>query len=105
MAVVVMEKKQITHFRVHERFPNYTHVVCDLETGRTHQIRVHFKYIGFPIVGDPKYGPRKTLNSEGQALHVRRLEFTHPITMENIIVTAEAPAIFQETLKEINRWT
>ena len=105
MAVVDHGKEAITHFRVHERFPNYTHVVCDLETGRTHQIRVHFKYIGFPIVGDPKYGPRKTLNSEGQALHARRLEFTHPITMENIIVTAEAPAIFQETLKEINRWT
>ena len=56
-------------FRVIERFKDFTLVECQLETGRTHQIRVHMKYIGFPLAGDPKYGPKKTLALNGQALH------------------------------------
>ena len=61
MAVVDDGKEAVTHFNVLEHFKDYTLVECQLETGRTHQIRVHMKYIGFPLVGDPKYGPKKTL--------------------------------------------
>ena len=59
MAVVDDGKEAVTHFNVLEHFKNYTLVECQLETGRTHQIRVHMKYIGFPLVGDPKYGPKR----------------------------------------------
>ena len=69
MDVVDDGKEAVTHFNVLEHFNDYTLIECQLETGRTHQIRVHMKYIGFPLVGDPKYGPRKTLDIGGQALH------------------------------------
>ncbi|WP_188205742.1 RluA family pseudouridine synthase [Alkalibacillus aidingensis] len=103
MAIVDGGKEAVTHFTVLEKFDRYTHVVCELETGRTHQIRVHFKYIKHPLVGDPKYGPRKTLDVEGQALHAKRLEFTHPITKEELLLTAEPPQIFLDTIEEIKR--
>ena len=67
MTVVDNGKHAVTHFHVLERFKDFTYVECVLETGRTHQIRVHMKYIGFPLAGDPKYGPRKTLDIGGQA--------------------------------------
>ncbi|MFD2638201.1 RluA family pseudouridine synthase [Piscibacillus salipiscarius] len=101
MAVVESGKPAVTHFSVARRFENFSHVYCDLETGRTHQIRVHFQYIDHPLVGDPKYGRRKTLDVQGQALHARKLSFTHPITEEELSFTCEAPDIFQETLEKV----
>ncbi|WAA11244.1 RluA family pseudouridine synthase [Fervidibacillus albus] len=80
MAVVDNGKQAITHFRVIERYQSYTYVEFQLETGRTHQIRVHMKYIGHPLAGDPKYGPKKTLPIAGQALHAKILGFHHPRT-------------------------
>lgn len=83
-------KEAVTEFIVRERFKNYTLVECHLVTGRTHQIRVHFSYIGFPVVGDPLYGTRKqAFTIEGQALHAYRLSFEHPRSGKQI--TCEAP--------------
>lgn len=83
-------KEAVTEFIVLERFKNYTLVECHLITGRTHQIRVHFSYIGFPVVGDPLYGTRKqAFEIEGQALHAYRLSFAHPRSGKQI--TCEAP--------------
>lgn len=101
MTVVDKGKHAITHFRVLERFGNFTLVECRLETGRTHQIRVHMKYIGFPLVGDPKYGPRKTMDIGGQALHAEVIGFDHPKTGEYLEFTAEPPAEFAELLESI----
>ena len=91
-------KTAVTHFKVLDRFKNYTYVECQLETGRTHQIRVHMKYIGFPLAGDPKYGPKKTLAIEGQALHAGLLGFIHPRTKEYIEFEAPLPSEFEELL-------
>ncbi|MFC0237687.1 RluA family pseudouridine synthase [Fictibacillus phosphorivorans] len=88
----------VTHFNVIKRFTNYTFVECQLETGRTHQIRVHMKYIGFPLAGDPKYGPSKTLQIEGQALHAQTLGFDHPTTGEYMEFEREIPADMVELL-------
>ncbi|MBD7964363.1 RluA family pseudouridine synthase [Fictibacillus norfolkensis] len=88
----------VTHFNVIKRFTNYTFVECQLETGRTHQIRVHMKYIGFPLAGDPKYGPSKTLQIEGQALHAQTLGFDHPSTGEYMEFEREIPADMNELL-------
>ena len=87
MDVVDNGKEAVTHFNVLEHFNDYTLIECQLETGRTHQIRVHMKYIGFPLVGDPKYGPRKTLDIGGQALHAGVIGFEHPVTHEYIAVS------------------
>lgn len=103
MGVVDNGKPAVTHFRVIKHFPDYTHVECQLETGRTHQIRVHMKYIGFPLVGDPKYGRRKSLDTDGQALHARILGFTHPRTREWLEFEVEAPEAFNDVLKKIER--
>ncbi|MER2121610.1 MAG: RluA family pseudouridine synthase, partial [Solibacillus sp.] len=81
-AVVDKGKHAVTHFQVIERFGEFTLVECRLETGRTHQIRVHMNYIGFPLAGDPKYGPRKTIDFGGQVLHAGVLGFIHPVTKE-----------------------
>ena len=80
MAVVDDGKDAITHFNVLEHFNKYTLIECQLETGRTHQIRVHMKYIGYPLVGDPKYGQKKTLHIGGQALHAAVIGYVHPVT-------------------------
>lgn len=88
-------KQAVTHFDVIERFKDFTVVECRLETGRTHQIRVHMKYIGYPLAGDPKYGPRKTVNFNGQLLHAGVLGFDHPRTGEYIEFTAPIPADMQ----------
>jgi 23S rRNA pseudouridine1911/1915/1917 synthase len=88
----------VTHFTVLERFDNFTFVQCQLETGRTHQIRVHMKYIGFPLAGDPKYGPKKTLDIEGQALHASVLGFTHPRTGEEMVFEAPMPEQMEELI-------
>jgi 23S rRNA pseudouridine1911/1915/1917 synthase len=91
-------KDAITHFQVLERFKDFTFVECQLETGRTHQIRVHMKYIGFPLAGDPKYGPKKTIELEGQALHAGVLGFEHPRTGEYLEFEAPLPPEFEEIL-------
>lgn len=102
-AVTAKGKPAVTRFHVLERFGNYTLVELQLETGRTHQIRVHMAYIGHPVAGDEVYGPRKTLKGHGQFLHARTLGFTHPKTREVMKFTAEAPAIFQETLEKLRK--
>ena len=94
-------KHAVTHFRVIERFKDFTHVECRLETGRTHQIRVHMKYIGYPLAGDPKYGPKKTLPINGQALHAGVLGFVHPRTEEYLEFSAPIPAEFEKLLKSL----
>ncbi|MGN9865639.1 RluA family pseudouridine synthase [Bacillus swezeyi] len=84
-------KHAVTHFEVKERFEDFTVVECQLETGRTHQIRVHMKYIGFPLAGDPKYGPKKTIDFNGQALHAGVLGFDHPRAGEYVEFKAPLP--------------
>lgn len=82
----------ITDYEVLERFGKYTLVRCKLRTGRTHQIRVHMEYLGYPLVGDPKYSPMKTpFGIKGQALHSHTLEFTHPRTGERMKFEAPLP--------------
>ncbi|QGQ46928.1 RluA family pseudouridine synthase [Metabacillus sediminilitoris] len=97
----VSSKEAVTHFNVIERYDNFTFVECQLETGRTHQIRVHMKYIGYPLVGDPKYGPKKTLPINGQALHAGILGFEHPRTKEYLEFEAPLPLEFQQVLEQI----
>ena len=94
-------KEAVTHFNVLDRFNNYTFVECQLETGRTHQIRVHMKYIGYPLVGDPKYGPKKTLQIGGQALHAGLLGFNHPRTGEYIEFESPLPEDFSMLLQQL----
>ncbi|WP_282171675.1 RluA family pseudouridine synthase [Cytobacillus firmus] len=101
MSVVDNGKHAVTHFQVIERFRDFTLVECQLETGRTHQIRVHMKYIGYPLAGDPKYGPRKTLDIGGQALHAGVLGFEHPRSGEYLEFEAPAPAYFKELVENL----
>jgi 23S rRNA pseudouridine1911/1915/1917 synthase len=101
MTVVDHGKHAVTHFNVIERFKDFTFVECQLETGRTHQIRVHMKYIGYPLAGDPKYGPRKTLDIEGQALHAGVLGFDHPRTQEYLEFEAPLPEEFERLLDDL----
>ncbi|MGG0187523.1 RluA family pseudouridine synthase [Bacillus rhizoplanae] len=103
MTVEQNGKHAVTHFRVLERFNNFTHVECQLETGRTHQIRVHMKYIGYPLAGDPKYGPKKTFDINGQALHAGILGFIHPRTGEYLEFEAPVPQIFVDLLDELRK--
>lgn len=93
MAVVKEDGRDaITDYEVLERFGKYTLVRCKLRTGRTHQIRVHMEYLGYPLVGDPKYSPMKTpFGIKGQALHSHTLEFTHPRTGERMKFEAPLP--------------
>lgn len=100
MAVVDNGKHAVTHFNVLERFKDFTFIECKLETGRTHQIRVHMKYIGYPLVGDPKYGPRKTLDLGGQALHAGILGFEHPRTGQYLEFEAPLPHYFENLLED-----
>ncbi len=102
-AVTAKGKPALTRFQVLERFGDYSLVELQLETGRTHQIRVHMAYIGHPVAGDEVYGPRKTLKGHGQFLHARTLGFTHPRTGEVLEFTAGVPVIFQETLEKLRQ--
>ncbi len=94
-------KEAVTHFNVLERYKDFTFIECQLETGRTHQIRVHMKYIGYPLAGDPKYGPKKTLSIGGQALHAGILGFRHPRTDEYLEFEAPLPEEFKQLLEEL----
>ena len=96
MDVVDDGKDAVTHFNVLEHFKDYTLIECQLETGRTHQIRVHMKYIGYPLVGDPKYGPKKTLDIGGQALHAGLIG-------EYIERQAVLPDAFEQLLEDIRK--
>ena len=98
MAVVENGKEAVTHFRGLERFEHYTYVECQLETRRTHQIPLHNKNIRYPLAGDPKYGPRKTLPIDGQALHAGVLGFHHPRTGEYLQFEAPLPHEFERLL-------
>ncbi|MDT2832016.1 RluA family pseudouridine synthase [Vagococcus carniphilus] len=100
-AVVKDGKLAVTHFEVLERFSEFTLVECQLETGRTHQIRVHMNYIEFPIAGDPLYGPRKTLQGNGQFLHAKTLGFEHPKTHEVMTFSSDLPEVFNKTLEDL----
>lgn len=101
-AVIADGKPAVTHFEVVERFAGYSLLALELETGRTHQIRVHLAYIGHPVAGDPLYGPKNTLvPNKGQFLHAETLGFEHPKTGEWLEFKAELPEIFQKTLERL----
>lgn len=100
-AVIEGGKPAVTHFTVLERFAGFTLVELQLETGRTHQIRVHMQYIGYPVAGDPLYGPRKTLPGAGQFLHAKLLGFAHPTTDEVMVFEAPLPELFKKTLQNL----
>ena len=97
-------REAVTHWSVLARYPGYTHVECRLETGRTHQIRVHLASIGHPLLGDVVYGAKKPVPGlAGQCLHARRLRFVHPATGETVEVECPLPGGFQEILRKIDR--
>ena len=103
MAVTdVNGKDAVTHFRVLERFEQNTLIECKLETGRTHQIRVHMAYIGFPVLNDPLYGKGKTTDF-GQMLHSKSIRFHHPRTGKEIYFEVDTPKEFQEELEKLRK--
>lgn len=102
MAVDKNGKNAVTHFKVLERFKDFTYIEVNIETGRTHQIRVHMSKIGFPIVGDSVYSNGKNpFGVEGQMLHSYKLEFVHPTTGKKMELTAEIPEYFKNVLNNI----
>lgn len=101
MAVVPGGKESITNFKVLERFKGFTLVECKLETGRTHQIRVHMKYIGHPLVGDKVYGPKHVIGDKGQFLHAKTIGFNHPRTNEHMEFSSELPDYFTKMIEEL----
>ena len=102
-AVVKGGRHAVTHFKIIKRYDNFTLVKCILETGRTHQIRVHMKYIGHPLVGDPLYGPRKVIGKNGQFLHAALLGFKHPRTGKEMVFEAPLPENFQKMLDKLDK--
>ena len=98
-------REAITHYQVLERFGNYTYIQCELETGRTHQIRVHMASLGHPLLGDMVYGPKKCPfpHLQGQTLHARTLGIIHPRTGEYLEVNAPLPAYFIELLDKLRK--
>ena len=103
MAVRKDGKEAITHFKVLKRWRNYTLVEVHIETGRTHQIRVHLSQIGYPVVGDAVYSNGKNpFNVYGQMLHAKSIEFNHPITRERLFIEAPLPEYFIEVLNKLD---
>lgn len=102
-AVVEDGRNAVTHFEVLKRYGEFTLVKCILETGRTHQIRVHMKYIGHPVVGDPVYGPKKMIAETGQYLHAATLGFKHPTTGKLVEFEAELPDEFKIFLEKLDK--
>ena len=97
-------RSAVTHYHVLARYKGFTHVQCRLETGRTHQIRVHMAYIGHPIAGDTVYGPKKVVpNLNGQCLHARVLGFLHPRDGRYMEITSDLPAYFIQFLKKLKQ--
>lgn len=103
MAVSKRGKEAITHFKVLKRYNGFTYVEVNIETGRTHQIRVHMSHIGYPIVGDGVYSNGKNpFSVEGQMLHSVKLEFVHPRTKKNMNLEAKLPSYFEEVLNKLD---
>ncbi len=100
MAVLATGKPAITHFKVLKRFKDATLIELRLETGRTHQIRVHMEYIGHPVVNDPVYGNRKLVDDSGQCLHAKTLGFVHPKTLKYMEFDSELPECFLNVLNK-----
>lgn len=95
-------RSAVTHYEVLAEYPGYSHIRCQLETGRTHQIRVHMAYLGHPIVGDTVYGSKKPeLGLDSQCLHARRLKLRHPTTGELMEFQSPLPDYFQQTLDKL----
>lgn len=94
-------KEAITHFKRLENFEKYSLLEAKLETGRTHQIRVHCQYMGYPVLGDPVYGHRKEVEEKGQYLHAKKIEFIHPTTKELMTFEAPLPDNFKDKLEEL----
>jgi 23S rRNA pseudouridine1911/1915/1917 synthase len=103
MAVVPQGKHAKTHFKVLERFGKYTLISCILETGRTHQIRVHMAYINHPVLGDPLYGPKDVIGDKGQFLHAQKLTFQHPTTKKEMSFEADLPDNFKSMLASLKK--
>ncbi len=104
MAVVPGGRRAVTHYEVLARYPGYTHVRCRLETGRTHQIRVHMASLGHPIAGDTVYGPaRQKYDLQGQCLHARELTFLHPADGRKMHLKCELPGYFTDFLNKLGR--
>lgn len=97
-------KNAVTHYKVLESFKDYSYISCKLETGRTHQIRVHMSYIGHPLVGDDVYGPKKIITElSGQCLHAIKLGFLHPVTGKYLEFESELPEYFEKFLNKIRK--
>lgn len=96
----INSKDSVTHFKVLERFKNATSIECKLDTGRTHQIRVHLNYIGHPVVNDPLYGNRKLINDFGQMLHSKSIKFIHPYSKKEIYFEKEPPQEFIDIVEK-----
>lgn len=107
MAVVYTNSKPATtHYKVIQRFGSFTHIRCVLETGRTHQIRVHMAFIGHPIAGDSVYGPKKVITElNGQCLHAKQIGFVHPITNEYMEFESDLPEYFTKFLTKLKHTT
>ena len=103
MAVVEGGKDAVTHFKVIERFKDFTLIECKLETGRTHQIRVHMAFINHPVLNDPLYGVKKQTTEFGQYLHAKTLGFVHPVTNEYMEFDSELPEEFKQRLEELRK--
>ena len=102
MAVVNGGREAVTHYKVIERFDGFTHIGVRLETGRTHQIRVHMAYIGHPVAGDEVYGPKKVITElGGQCLHAKKIGFTHPRTGEYMEFDSPLPDYFKKFLQRL----
>lgn len=100
MSVQAGGREAVTHYEVVERFGGFTHLRLRLETGRTHQIRVHMSYLGHPVAGDDVYGPKKVITYlHGQCLHAKKVGFVHPVTKEYMEFNSELPEYFENFLK------
>lgn len=104
MSVAAGGREAVTHYRVVERFGDFTHLALRLETGRTHQIRVHLAHIGHPVAGDDVYGPKKVISYlNGQCLHAKKIGFTHPISGEYMEFDSDLPVYFTDFLQRCRK--
>ena len=104
MVTDINSKNAITHFKVLKRMKKHTLIECNLDTGRTHQIRVHMNYIGYPIVNDPLYGKEIIDKDFGQLLHSTKISFTNPSNDEKLSFEVDAPDRFYEIMEEVEEW-